>query len=204
MVERIGDGFRVLFQGDEIEDVLVRIQFSVHLDGHAVIVTMQPFAILAVVGDEMAGAEDQIVLGDADGVSLGGHGLIGRLGGAGRGNGNWMIFCRSAKQKLAVTRSAVVPGLRGFPPLPKNQMCSFANSRESSLWNGGGPKLRARRETSFALSWPNFLAMRLSGYFAKSMRCKRMIAVVTSAFGAASSSFKMLAPSKTCSKSLTY
>ena len=37
---------------------------------------MQPFALIALVADEVAGAEDQMVLGDAD-VEAFGHDLLG-------------------------------------------------------------------------------------------------------------------------------
>ena len=74
MVEAVSDGLRQPFQSDEVEQIMVVVEVAVQLDGGAVVVAVQPFALAAVVGDEVAGAEDQVVLGDADGVALGGHG----------------------------------------------------------------------------------------------------------------------------------
>ena len=41
-------------QGDEVEDVVVRVQLALDLDGGAVVVAVQPFALVAFVADEVA------------------------------------------------------------------------------------------------------------------------------------------------------
>src|SRR5262249_45462925 len=53
-------------QGDEIEHVLVLVEFALDLDGGAVIVAVQPLALVALVADEVPGAENQVVFRDAD------------------------------------------------------------------------------------------------------------------------------------------
>ena len=55
-----------LLQGDEVEDVVVLVELALDLDGGAVVVAVQPLALVALVADEVAGAEDEVVLGDAD------------------------------------------------------------------------------------------------------------------------------------------
>src|SRR5439155_10743119 len=93
-------------------------QRPLDLDGGAVVVAVEAFALVAFVADEVPGAEDQVVLGDAD-VEAFGHGLLGeiRQRGADHGTcgGKVMIPSRSATNKQAATRSAVVPGLRRWP-----------------------------------------------------------------------------------------
>ena len=74
MIEFIGDGLGAVLQGDEVEDVVVGVQLALDLDGGAVVVAVQPFALVALVADEVAGAEDEMVLGDADLVVFGRHG----------------------------------------------------------------------------------------------------------------------------------
>src|SRR2546428_12511770 len=118
MIEAVGDRLDVSLECDEVEQVMVLVQPADDLNGCPVIVAVEAFAGVAVVGDEVAGAEDEIVFRDADGIALGGHG--GHPGGRpiGLGKGNWMIFCRRATNKLATTRSAVVPGLIPWLFLP--------------------------------------------------------------------------------------
>src|SRR5262245_29049341 len=112
VIEFVRDRPRAVFQRDEIEDVVVVVERPIDFHGHAVVVPVQPFAFAAVVGDEMPGAEDEIVFGNADGVTLGGH--IQRSMRNGESSGNWMIPVRKATNKEAATRSAVVPGLGTF------------------------------------------------------------------------------------------
>ena len=66
MVELVGDGLGAVLQGDEIEDVEVVVETAFDFDGGAVVVAVQPFALVALVADEVPRAEDQVVLGDAD------------------------------------------------------------------------------------------------------------------------------------------
>src|SRR5213080_2751242 len=56
---------------------MVLIQVSLDLDGGAVVVAVQPLALVALVADEMPRAEDEVVLADADGVTLR-HGSLPR------------------------------------------------------------------------------------------------------------------------------
>ena len=63
-------------QGDEIDDVAVLVQRPVYLGGHAVVVAVEPLADVALKRDEVPGAEDQVVAGDADPVVFG-HGVSG-------------------------------------------------------------------------------------------------------------------------------
>ena len=44
--------------------VLVEVAFD--LDRRPIVVAVDPLALIALIGDEMARAEDQVVLGDAD------------------------------------------------------------------------------------------------------------------------------------------
>jgi hypothetical protein len=66
VVEFEDEGLRQVSQGDEVEDVMVLVERAVHLDGHAPVVAVDALALVAVEGDEVPGAEDEVVLGDAD------------------------------------------------------------------------------------------------------------------------------------------
>jgi len=61
-------------QGDEVDDVMVFVERVLHLDRHPVIVAVQALAGVAVERDEVAGAEDELVLRQADRVVRGAHG----------------------------------------------------------------------------------------------------------------------------------
>ena len=76
VVEAVGDLLDLPLERDEIEQVVIRVKSADDLNGRPVIVAVQPFAGVAVLRDEVAGAEDQIVFRDADGVALGGHETI--------------------------------------------------------------------------------------------------------------------------------
>ena len=60
-------------QREEVDDVMVLVERSLDLGRHAIIMPVQPLAGIAVEGDEVAGAEDQVILLDADVVAFG-HG----------------------------------------------------------------------------------------------------------------------------------
>jgi hypothetical protein len=53
---------------------VVGVERSFHFDGGPVIVAMQPFALISFVGDEVATAEDEVILRHADPITLS-HGL---------------------------------------------------------------------------------------------------------------------------------
>src|SRR5262249_37023161 len=61
-----GQGGGVALQGDEVEDVVVVVEGALDLDGGAVVVAVEALALVALVADEVAGAEDEVVLDDAD------------------------------------------------------------------------------------------------------------------------------------------
>ena len=47
MVEFVGDFLGALLQGDEVEDVVVLVERALDLDGGAVVVAVQPLALVA-------------------------------------------------------------------------------------------------------------------------------------------------------------
>src|SRR5581483_560738 len=53
MVQLVRDGFGAMLQGDEIENVLVFVQFALDLNGGAVVVAVQALALVALVADEV-------------------------------------------------------------------------------------------------------------------------------------------------------
>src|SRR5262249_8141756 len=120
MVQLVGNGLGAVLQGNEVEDVLVLIQFAFDFNGGPVIVAVQSFAPVAFLADKMAAAKDEVVFGDPDFVALGHNGKSAVQGIAG---GRVILPSRSATNKQAVTRSAVVPGLR---------LCSSARSQASN------------------------------------------------------------------------
>jgi hypothetical protein len=61
-------------QGDEVEDVMVLVQVVLDLDRRPVVVAVDPLALVAREGDEVARAEDEFVLLHADLVAPGGQG----------------------------------------------------------------------------------------------------------------------------------
>ena len=151
MVELVGDGAGEVPQGDEVEDVMVLVQVVLDLDGRPVVVAVDPLALVAREGDEVARAEDEVVLVDADLVALGGHGGSSSAatrhrarpmrrgpdqpeGPAGIGRG--IVPSRRAANKAAVTRSAVAPGLREWPSARSQRSKS---SRSGDPRRGVGP-----------------------------------------------------------------
>ncbi len=70
MVEFVGDELGPLLQRDEIEYVIILVQDAFDLDRGPVVVAMQPFALVAFVADEVAGAKDEIVLADTNLISF--------------------------------------------------------------------------------------------------------------------------------------
>ena len=70
MVQLGDQGAGQVAQRDEVEDVVVLVERPVDLDGHAPVVAVDALALVAVEGDEVPGAEDEVVLGDADGVAV--------------------------------------------------------------------------------------------------------------------------------------
>src|SRR5262249_5326315 len=71
VVQLVGELAHDVLEGDEVEDVVVLVEWAFDLGGHAIVMAVQALALAAVVRDEMPGAKDQVVLGDADGVVLG-------------------------------------------------------------------------------------------------------------------------------------
>src|SRR5262249_18721732 len=53
-----------VFQCDEIEDVMVLVQAALDLDGGTIVMAVQPFTLVALVADEVPGAENERVLGN--------------------------------------------------------------------------------------------------------------------------------------------
>ena len=66
MVELVGDGPGHVLESDEVDHIMIDIEVAFDLDGGPVIVAVDPLAVIAVVGDEMPGAEHQVVFGDVD------------------------------------------------------------------------------------------------------------------------------------------
>ncbi len=58
-------------QGNEIDDVMVFVQRPGHFCFQPIVVSVQTLANVAVVGDEVTGAKDQIVFRDADVIGFG-------------------------------------------------------------------------------------------------------------------------------------
>ncbi len=71
MIQRVDDLLQGVAHGDEVDDVLILAERSVHLGGHMVVVPMKPLAHVVAVGDEVRGAEDKALLRDADVVGFG-------------------------------------------------------------------------------------------------------------------------------------
>ncbi len=65
VVELVDDGPGQILQGDEVEDVMVDVQVILDLDRRPVIVAVDALALVTRVGDEVARAEDQVILGDS-------------------------------------------------------------------------------------------------------------------------------------------
>ena len=79
MVELQHQFLCLITQGDEIENITVLIERTGDFDADSPVMSMQPFAGVAVKSDEMRRAEDQMVLRHADSISFLSH--IGNLGG---------------------------------------------------------------------------------------------------------------------------
>ena len=202
MIELVDDRPRHVLERDEVDDVVVRVQVSLNLDGRPVVVAVQPLAVVAVIRDEVSRTEHQVILGDADLVARGGHGLetpgvavwlnrspgraIGRLTPQGpdqlagpAGRGSELSHLEGAANKAAVTRSAVVPGFSRFPRARSQASKRFA----ASLWlsgSSGQPAARtsaALRVTSRAVSSPPLRTISESGWRASMLRNAVMIAV---------------------------
>src|SRR5262249_54255760 len=118
--------------------------------------------------DEVAGAEDQVVLGDPDFVALAHDGNS-------RGQGYWggrlILPSRRATNKHAVTRSAVEPGLRLWPSARSQ---ASKEVKEFQLSPDAGQPSRstcfAHRLAESASHWSRFRAIRVSGWLAISLR----------------------------------
>ncbi len=69
MVELVDDLTGQVLQGDEVEDVVVDVEVILDLDRRPVVVAVDTLALVTCVGDEVARAEDQVILGDTHLVS---------------------------------------------------------------------------------------------------------------------------------------
>ena len=117
VVEFVRDFLRALLEGDEVEDVVVLLEHALDFDGGAVVVAVEPLALVAAVADEVPAAEHQVVFGDADFEALGRHVYSQSLTCQRNGAEGVTLFSRSATNRQAVMRSAVVPGFSLFPSL---------------------------------------------------------------------------------------
>src|SRR5262249_47723435 len=154
--------------GDEVEDVKVLIEGAFDLDGDSVVVAVEPFALVPGIGNEMATAKGEVVLGDADAEAFG-HGQFSRArcykyaDCQGCCRGSAIVPLRRAMNKLAVTRSATAPGLRRLPS-------ARSHSSKSRNWatlagSSGQPAAStsaARRPASSATAIPSLRAIKLS------------------------------------------
>ena len=69
VVEFVDDGLGLVAEGDEIKDIMVFVEPTVDFDRRSIVMTVNPFAEVAVKGDEMTGREDERVLRDANGIT---------------------------------------------------------------------------------------------------------------------------------------
>src|SRR5262249_2150196 len=131
MIQLVDDRLRQVLQRDEIDDVVVLVEVAFHFDGRPIVMAVDPLALVALIGDKVPRAEDEIVLGHTDLEPRRWHGgqilvldgsgkplcrRAGRLGSSDQPDacevsGTGIVPSRSAAYKAAVTRSAVVPGL---------------------------------------------------------------------------------------------
>ena len=74
VVELVDDPAGQVLERDEVEDVMVLVELVFHLDGRPIVMAVDSLALAAGVGDEVARAEDQVILGDTDLVTRTGHG----------------------------------------------------------------------------------------------------------------------------------
>src|SRR5262245_47332647 len=168
MIEFVCDLLGARLQGDEVEDVEVLVQWSLDLDGGAVVVPVQTLALVPRVRDEMTAAEDEVVLGDAHLVAFGTHGGFRKPGESrseqGNGAAAFMLPSRSATNKQAVTRSAVVPGLRECPSARSQRSRSANAPRQFSEPSPpAATTARARLDASSAAAIPHLRAISESG-----------------------------------------
>ena len=66
VIESVDDFLQAITEGDEVEDIPVFVERALDFGCHAPVVPMKSFANVSVVGDEVCGAEDEVVFGDAD------------------------------------------------------------------------------------------------------------------------------------------
>ncbi len=66
MVELIRDRAGQVLESDEVDHVVVLVKIVLDLDRRPVVVAVETLAMVAVIGDEMPGAEDQVILGYAN------------------------------------------------------------------------------------------------------------------------------------------
>src|SRR5262249_3291829 len=151
----------------EVKDVEVIVERAFDLHGRAVVVAVQPFALVALVADEVPGAENQVVLGDPD-LEAFSHDHSACQG---TEIGTFRIPLRRAANKAAVPRAAVVPGFRQLPSA-RSQPSRSASSAGLSAACGqpADSTAWARRLASAASVVPHFRAIRLSGQFARNCR----------------------------------
>ena len=66
VVELIGDRTRQVFEGDEVENIMVDIKCVFHLDGNPVIMPVDSFTLIIQISDEVSRAEDEVVFTHAN------------------------------------------------------------------------------------------------------------------------------------------
>src|SRR5690606_15421264 len=150
-------------QRDEVEDVAVLVQLALDLDPRAVVVAVQPLALVAV-GDEVPGGEHEVVLLYDD--SIRGHLGPPWVGRAAPGD-----CSRKWTKSVAAVRSAVVPGLSALPSRRSDASNRASASRRSTLSGSPAASTRAAsRLTSRAAPSPHLRAISESGTAASSER----------------------------------
>ena len=66
VVQLVDDRLRQVLERDEVDDVVVLVEVALDLDGRPIVMAVDPLALIALIGDEVARAEDEVVLGDPD------------------------------------------------------------------------------------------------------------------------------------------
>ena len=115
VVEFIHDRLGSPLERDEIKHVLIRVERPSDFHGDTVVVAVQPFAIVAVVRDEMRATEEEVILAQAAHTACVWEVRARKVGnvhpGAGFADLNYLDFVRSAgalMQALTECRGAVI------------------------------------------------------------------------------------------------
>jgi len=68
MIELVGERLQFIAEGDEVDHILIFIEWSLNLDRDAVVMPMQSLAHIATKRDEVCGREDVLFFFEADAV----------------------------------------------------------------------------------------------------------------------------------------